>query len=287
MTSFIAKQIGKRLFGETLENKFGAKDPVFEQVPATRLDGTPNGKFKKVRRALPPGISENDAQVLTKVKKRAYRLDMSLFSLFGVRFGWGSVIGIVPIAGDIMDALLAMMVVNTAKKIDGGLPAGLLMQMYFWVLIDLIVGFVPFLGDVGDAILKANSRNSVLLEEHLRQKGKKNLRKSGQPIPAVDPSDPDEFDRFQSSAQPEHVSSQPGRQGNTTASPGSNGHGPQSSGVTGAASTPVRPTEARVRDDRRSGGGFFSFGGSKKNRPVDEEMGAASQPPARKPSRRG
>lgn len=73
------------------------QDPYFEQVPATRLDGTPNGKFKKRRKALPPGISEHDGKVLTKVKRRAYRLDMSLFNCCGIRFGWSSVIGLIPV----------------------------------------------------------------------------------------------------------------------------------------------------------------------------------------------
>lgn len=73
-----------------------SQDPYFEHVPATRLDGKPNGKVKKRKKALPPGITDNDAKVLTKVKRRAYRLDLCLFSCFGVRFGWGSVIGLVP-----------------------------------------------------------------------------------------------------------------------------------------------------------------------------------------------
>ena len=70
---------------------------MFEHVPATRLDGTPTGKFKKVRKALPPGLSDHDAQILTKVKRRAYRLDMSFGSFMGLKFGWGSVIGLFPL----------------------------------------------------------------------------------------------------------------------------------------------------------------------------------------------
>ena len=72
------------------------QDPYFEHVPATRLDGRPSTKLKKVKKALPPGISDNDAKVLTKVKRRAYRLDNSLFNCCGVRFGWGSVIALFP-----------------------------------------------------------------------------------------------------------------------------------------------------------------------------------------------
>jgi hypothetical protein len=60
------------------------------------LNGKPSGKLKKRKKALPPGITDKDGKVLTKVKRRAYRLDMSLFSIMGIRFGWGSVIGLIP-----------------------------------------------------------------------------------------------------------------------------------------------------------------------------------------------
>ena len=116
MTSLVMKFVTKKVLGETIQNKFGTEvkkstfcvcdvpllyantrqDPYFEQVPATRLNGTPNGKFKKRKKALPPGISDHDGKVLTKVKRRAYRLDMALAHCCGLHFGWGSVIGIVP-----------------------------------------------------------------------------------------------------------------------------------------------------------------------------------------------
>ena len=115
MTSYVAKLVSKRILGETLQNKFGEEvssliglkkteymlktkqDPYFEHVPATRLDGRPSKKMKKRKKALPPGISENDGKVLTKAKRRAHRLDMCLFNFLGVRFGWSSVIALVPV----------------------------------------------------------------------------------------------------------------------------------------------------------------------------------------------
>lgn len=54
-------------------------------------------KTQKRRKAIPPGLSEKDTKILTQVKRRAYRLDYALFNLCGIRFGWGSVIGIVPL----------------------------------------------------------------------------------------------------------------------------------------------------------------------------------------------
>lgn len=202
-------------------------------------------------------------------------------------------------AGDAADALLALMVVRTCKQVEGGLPFGLKLKMYIWVLIDLIVGLVPFIGDLFDAVLRANTRNAVLLEEHLRQKGRKNLRKAGLPIPDIDPSEADAFDRLLETP-PEYVSRQPSRRE------------PMSSARRDRerdrerrqrSRTPTRPTEARVRDERRQrsrtptrpaearvraeprsgGGGWFGFG---RSRAADPEMGLPEEPPRRKPSRR-
>ncbi|KAK8015652.1 PH domain-containing protein [Apiospora marii] len=280
------KPVLKKILGETIENKFGREDPYFESVPATRIVGKKE-KIKKVRKALPPGLSDHDAMVLTKVKRRAYRLDSSLFELCGIKFGWGSVIGLVPIAGDVVDAMLAMMVVRTAKTVEGGLPAGVLMTMYFWVIVDFIVGLVPFAGDIFDAMVRANTNNAIALENHLREKGKKNLKKSGLPVPDVDPSDPDTFDRMQDERErSDHISSsQPRRNERMTTNRDDRHHRRQSSGV--APAKPTRPSEARVRDDRRSGGGSFFGWGSRRERVADPEMGRTDDRPSRKPSRRG
>ncbi|KAI8625291.1 hypothetical protein F5Y19DRAFT_272125 [Xylariaceae sp. FL1651] len=290
MTSYAAKWIGKKLIQdkilkERLENKFGAEDPYFEQVPATRLDGTPNGKFKKVRKALPPGISDHDADVLNKTKRRAYRLDMAFGSVLGIKLGWGSLIGFFPIFGDFADTFLGLLVIRTAKKVEGGLPSGLLLQMYFWLFVDLVIGLVPFVGDIADAMVLANTRNAAALENYLREKGKKNLKSSGRPVPASDPSDPAEFDRLHSESLLHHTS----RRGNVpTATEARDNRSQQTSGVTSAQPPLAQPTPARVHDGRqgKSGGGFFGFG-SKKSRPADVETGLSGQTTPAKRGRRG
>jgi len=178
-----------------VKNNFGTEDPYFESVPATRLNGKPNGKMKKRRKALPMGISEHDGKILTKVKRRAYRLDMSLFNCCGIRFGWSSVIGIIPGIGDVIDAFMAIMVMRTCEQVEGGLPADVKSKMYFNIVLDFGIGLVPFLGDIADAVFRANTRNAVELEKHLRAKGAKALKAQGHTAPIVDPSDPEEFDR--------------------------------------------------------------------------------------------
>ncbi|PYH43865.1 DUF4112 domain-containing protein [Aspergillus saccharolyticus JOP 1030-1] len=197
MTTQIASLVGKRILAESARNHFGTEDPYFEEVPASRIGRAFGKKTQKRRKAIPPGLSEHDQKVLTQVKRRAYRLDYSLFNLCGIRFGWGSVIGLIPFAGDAADAALALMVVRTCDGIEGGLPASLRMMMMINVVIDFFIGLVPFVGDIADALYKCNTRNAVLLEKHLREKGAKALSKHGGRHDIVeDASLPEEFDRY-------------------------------------------------------------------------------------------
>ncbi|RAL64904.1 hypothetical protein DID88_001498 [Monilinia fructigena] len=124
MTSLAAKYISQKVLGESVSNKFGSEDLYFETVPASRLDGVPSKKkTQKRRKAIPAGISDKDAKILTKVKRRAYRLDMSLFNCCGIRFGWSSVIGLVPAIGDFIDLFMALMGAKILKAKGEGLPA--------------------------------------------------------------------------------------------------------------------------------------------------------------------
>ncbi|EAA65239.1 hypothetical protein AN0061.2 [Aspergillus nidulans FGSC A4] len=191
--SFLFSFVGKKILAESARNHFGQEDPYFEEVPASRLGRAFGKKTQKRRKAIPPGLSENDSKVLTRVKRRAYRLDLALFSLCGLKFGWGSVIGLIPFIGDAADAALAMMVLKTCEGIDGGLPTWLRTRMTINIIIDFLIGLVPFVGDIADAAYKCNTRNAIALEKYLREKGARNI--SRQERTDVDPSLPDEFDR--------------------------------------------------------------------------------------------
>ncbi|KAK5103519.1 hypothetical protein LTS08_002934 [Lithohypha guttulata] len=194
MASLAAKFVARKIFAETPmgknSNAAPAQDPYFETVPATRLGIKTT---KKVKRALPPGLTVQEEQILNKAKKRAYRLDLSLFSLCGLRFGWSSVIGLVPAIGDVADMLLALMVFRTCCQVDPPLSTSTKTKMQMNIVIDFVVGLIPFIGDIADAAYKCNTKNVILLEEELRERGKKRLRQSGQQIP-VDYSMADEFD---------------------------------------------------------------------------------------------
>jgi len=120
-----------------------------------------------VKKQIPAYIPEQEANILAKARKTAYRMDYALFTLLGVRFGWSSVIGLVPAIGDAADALLALNLILSMRKVSCGLPNGVLLMMMFNLALDFVVGLVPFIGDVADAAVKCNGKNVRLLEEHL------------------------------------------------------------------------------------------------------------------------
>lgn len=159
--------------------------------------------------------------------------------------------------GDVVDALLAVLVLRTCMQIEGGLPSNLRIKMFFNIIFDFILGLVPLLGDVADAMYRANTKNAILLEDHLREKGKKNLRQSGMPIPAVDPSDPEEYERAMNSRTPDNRSPLPSRQPSARSARNERTERPM----------PAEPQPAETRQ----GGGWFSR--SDRTRPDDVEMG--------------
>jgi len=163
--------------------------------------------------------------------------------------------------------LLALLVMKTCMKIDGGLPTSVKSRMMFNIIIDFVIGIVPFAGDIVDAAFKANTRNAALLEQHLREEGRKNLKKSGLPVPAIDPSDPEQFDRLQAQDPPEYVSNPPSR--NPSMSERSR-HSRSRSRDRRRDDRPIEPEPARVRESR----GFF---GRSRAQPHDIETGEAER----------
>jgi len=82
-----------------------------------------------------------------------------------VRVGIDPIVGLLPVAGDIVTGLASLYVVAEAARL--GVPGAVLARMLFNVLLDVAIGSVPVVGDLLDAVWRANSRNVALLERHL------------------------------------------------------------------------------------------------------------------------
>ena len=138
-------------------------DPFYEMIPHPKKPG----KMKKVKKQVPAYIPSHDADILARARKSAYRLDFCLFNFMGLRFGWSSVIGLVPVVGDALDAGMALNLIRQMKKVECGIPGSVMIMMLFNLVVDFLVGLVPFVGDLADAAVKCNSRNVRLFEKHL------------------------------------------------------------------------------------------------------------------------
>jgi len=78
-----------------------------------------------------------------------------------VRIGLDTILGVVPVVGDIFALVPAAYVIRCAARM--GASRRLLIRMVLNVGVDLIAGAVPIIGDVFDATWNASTRNTQLL----------------------------------------------------------------------------------------------------------------------------
>ncbi|KAK4193586.1 hypothetical protein QBC35DRAFT_915 [Podospora australis] len=159
------KKLGKDKTNTNSENPYNEKVPIYK--------GNKIVKWKTQERPIPAGLSQNDAKILRKVRKRAYRWDMGFrCCCLNVRFGWSAIIGLLPVIGDAIDLLMALSLIKKAAKVDGGLPKRLYGMMFTNIMLDFAIGFIPLLGDFADVFFRANTRNAWLLDAYLTEKAK-------------------------------------------------------------------------------------------------------------------
>ena len=116
-------------------------------------------------RPLPP--SQDHVTTLNHLRHLSNLWDRAL-AVPGTRFrvGFESLLGLLPIGGDLVGLLLSSYILIRAARL--GLPTTILTRMLFNLLLDGIVGSVPILGDLFDTTWKANTRNVNLLETYLQ-----------------------------------------------------------------------------------------------------------------------
>lgn len=79
------------------------------------------------------------------------------------RIGADPIMGVVPVAGDLVSAAFSMYIVLEANRL--GVSYTTLLKMLANVSIDVAGGSVPYVGGVFDAVWKANKRNVELFVE--------------------------------------------------------------------------------------------------------------------------
>ncbi|MEM7641685.1 MAG: DUF4112 domain-containing protein [Pseudomonadota bacterium] len=102
------------------------------------------------------------------LERLADKLD-SRFSLFGIRFGWDSLLGLIPGVGDAATALPGAYMIYEGARL--GVRRPVLARMALNTGIDFVVGGMPVVGDIFDLAFKANRRNIALLKQDLARQG--------------------------------------------------------------------------------------------------------------------
>ncbi len=85
-----------------------------------------------------------------------------------IRFGWDPIVGMVPVAGDIIMAVVSLRLIDQARRLGAEPP--MLTKMALNVGIDFVGGSVPFVGPIFDLFFRANLRNLKLLTDEIERR---------------------------------------------------------------------------------------------------------------------
>lgn len=109
---------------------------------------------------------------LAKAGEQLNRLAWMLDDMFRIpglnwRFGLDALIGLIPGVGDVVSALLSLLILFRAFQFK--LPRIVMARMMLNSLIDVGVGSIPFVGDLFDFVWKSNDMNMKLFRQYAEQ----------------------------------------------------------------------------------------------------------------------
>ncbi|MFB0873580.1 MULTISPECIES: DUF4112 domain-containing protein [unclassified Sphingobium] len=113
-----------------------------------------------------PGFGSDPASVRRRIEAMEAMLE-GLFVIPGTqrRVGLDSLIGLVPVVGDLATAAMGAWIVWEARNL--GMSKWQLTRMAANVGFDTLVGAIPFAGDVFDFFYKSNTKNLRIIRRHL------------------------------------------------------------------------------------------------------------------------
>jgi len=106
--------------------------------------------------------------LLTRLEHESILLD-SRFSIPGtrIRFGIDPLIGIIPIAGDIIGAAWSLRLIAIAHQL--GTHPALMRKMLLIIAADFLLGLLPLVGPLIDIFYRSNMKNLALLLASISQ----------------------------------------------------------------------------------------------------------------------
>ncbi|MFM5948754.1 MAG: DUF4112 domain-containing protein [Novosphingobium sp.] len=85
--------------------------------------------------------------------------------LIGRKVGLDAIVGLIPVGGDVITALMGLYLVWEARNL--GMSKWQLWRMAGNVGIDTLIGAVPVAGDLFDFLYRSNSKNLKIISKHL------------------------------------------------------------------------------------------------------------------------
>ncbi|WP_420143451.1 DUF4112 domain-containing protein [Sphingobium sp.] len=125
----------------------------------------PQDQFDRIVRDM-PGFGRDPASIRRRVEAMEQVLE-GLFVIPGInrRVGLDSIVGLIPVVGDIATAAMGAWIVWEARNL--GMSKWQLTRMSANVGVDMVVGAIPFAGDLFDFLYKSNTKNLRIIRKHL------------------------------------------------------------------------------------------------------------------------
>ncbi|MEC3912234.1 DUF4112 domain-containing protein [Sphingobium sp. CR2-8] len=122
-------------------------------------------QFEQVVRDM-PGFGRDPASVRRRIEAMEAMLE-GLFVIPGTqrRVGLDSLVGLIPIVGDLATAAMGAWIVWEARNL--GMSKWQLTRMAANIGVDTLVGAIPFAGDLFDFLYKSNTKNLRIIRKHL------------------------------------------------------------------------------------------------------------------------
>lgn len=122
-------------------------------------------QFDQISKSL-PAMARDPQSVRQRVEALEMLLERSFhFPGTKIPFGLDSIIGLVPVLGDVVTAAMGAYMVWEARNL--GMGKFQLIRMAANVGIDTVLGAIPLVGDAFDFVWRSNSKNLRIIKKHL------------------------------------------------------------------------------------------------------------------------
>ena len=139
-------------------------DPQADLVPSAPHRAQASARPQKMRFQVPTGRDPQAIRQRVEAMETLLERSMTIPGT-SYRIGLDTLVGLVPVAGDLITAAMGSYIVWEARNL--GLPKWKLWQMVGRLGFDTALGAVPLAGDAFDLLYRSNSKNLRTIKRHL------------------------------------------------------------------------------------------------------------------------